>query len=72
MEFEKSLEKLEVIKEKLENSDISLDEAINLYEESVQCTKNCIDSLKKTEGKIVSIKAELDKIIEEPLDIKED
>lgn len=72
MEFEKSLAKLEEIKSKLEVADISLDEAVKLYEESVECTKNCIDSLKKTEGKITSVKSELDKIIEVPLDIEEE
>lgn len=72
MEFEKSLNRLEEIKTLLEQSDISLDESINLYQESVDCTKKCIENLKQTEGKIVAIKQELDKMVEQSLEIKED
>ncbi len=72
MEFEKSLNKLEEIKTKLESAEISLDEAVKLYEESVLLTKDCIEELKSTEGKIVAIKTELDKIVEVPLEQKED
>lgn len=72
MEFEKSLKRLEEIKSLLENADISLDESIKLYEESVGLTKKCIDELKITDGKISVIKTELDEIIEKPLDLKED
>jgi len=72
MEFEKSLERLEEIKSMLERADISLDESVKLYEESVNLTKNCIEALKETDGKITVIKTELDKIIEIPLKQKEE
>lgn len=72
MEFEKSLERLEEIKSMLERADVSLDESVKLYEESVNLTKNCIEALKETDGKITVIKTELDKIIETPLNQKED
>ncbi len=72
MEFEKSLERLEEIKSMLERADVSLDESVKLYEESVNLTKNCIEALKDTDGKITVIKTELDKIIETPLNQKED
>lgn len=72
MEFEKSLERLEEIKSMLERADVSLDESVQLYEESVNLTKNCIEALKDTDGKITVIKTELDKIIETPLNQKED
>ncbi len=71
MEFEKSFAKLEEIKSRLEASDISLDESVKLYEESVLCTKNCIDALKGTEGKITKVRAELDGLVEVPLDENE-
>lgn len=72
MKFEKSLERLEEIKELLEQNEISLDESIKLYSESVEHAKQCIEALKDIEGKITAIKAEIDKIIEQPLDVKED
>lgn len=72
MKFEKALDRLEEIKSLLENPEISLDESINLFKESVGCTKECIETLKETEGKIAVIKTELEQIIEKPLDLKED
>ena len=72
MEFEKSLNRLEEIKELLENPDIKLDEAVRLYEEGVGHSKECILSMKEISGKISKINCELDEAFEEPLDIKED
>ena len=71
MKFEESLEKLNKIKEELENPNIALDESIKLYKESVEYTKICLDMLKETEGKIVAIKSEIDGIVEKPLDVEE-
>ncbi len=68
MKFEEALEKLNNIKDKLENPEITLDESINLYKESVDYTKTCLEMLKETDGKVVAIKTELDAIIEKPLD----
>ncbi len=68
MKFEEALEKLNKIKDDLENPEITLDESIKLYKESVDYTKTCLDMLKETDGKIVAIKAELDGLIEKPLD----
>ena len=68
MKFEEALEKLNKIKDELENPEITLDESIKLYKESVDYTKTCLDILKETDGKVVAIKAELDAIVEKPLD----
>ena len=72
MTFEEAIEKLNSIKEKLEDKDITLDESIKLYGESVEYTKVCLEELKSTEGKIVAIKSEIDKLIEKPLDVSEE
>lgn len=68
MTFEEALEKLNKIRDELDSADITLDKSIKLYEESVAYTKTCLDMLKSTEGKIVEIKAEIDKIVEKPLE----
>ena len=72
MTFEEAIEKLNLIKEKLEDKDITLDESIKLYGESVEYTKVCLEELKSTEGKIVAIKSDIDKLIEKPLDVSEE
>lgn len=72
MKFEEALEKLNKIKEDLENPNITLDESIKLYKDSVDYTKTCLDMLKDTEGKIVAIKSEIDGLVEKPLDISEE
>lgn len=72
MKFEEALEKLTKIKDDLENPNITLDDSINLYKESVEHTKICLEMLKETEGKIVAIKSEIDGLVEKPLDINEE
>ena len=72
MKFEEALEKLTNIKENLENPEITLDESIKLYKESVDYTKACLEMLKETEGKISVIKAEIDGLVEKPFDVNEE
>ncbi|MBP3581364.1 MAG: exodeoxyribonuclease VII small subunit [Clostridia bacterium] len=69
MKFEEALEKLNKIKEELENPEITLDKSLELYKESVEYTKICLDTLKDADGKILVIKNEIDKLVEKPLDI---
>ena len=71
MKYEEAFEKLNVIKAKLENPEITLDESIKLYNDSVKYTKICLDTLKETEGKILVIKNEIDGLVEKPLDVEE-
>lgn len=71
MTFEEALEKLNSIKDRLDSPEISLDESIKLYSESVKYTKICLDTLKETEGKILVVKNELDGLVEKPLDEEE-
>ena len=72
MKFEESFKNLENIKSKLENPETSLDEALKLYSESVEWTKKCLDILSECEGKITSIKHEIDEIIEKPMVVNEE
>ena len=53
--FEESLSKLEEIIAKLESSDVSLDDSINLFEEGIKHITDCKSALKKAEEKIVKL-----------------
>ena len=72
MTFEESFAKLENIKTKLENPETSFDEALKLYNDSVNWIKACLDILSECEGKITAVKQQIDGLIEKPLSIKED
>jgi len=71
MKYEEAFEKLNTIKDKLENPEITLDESLKLYAKSVEYTKICLETLKETEGKILVIKNEIDSLVEKPLDMEE-
>ena len=53
--FEESLSKLEEIIAKLESSDVSLDDSINLFEEGIKHITDCKSALKKAKEKIVKL-----------------
>ena len=53
--FEVSFKRLEVILEKLESDDCTLDETIKLYEEGLSLTKLCYDKLNAAELRIKEI-----------------
>lgn len=72
MTFEEALENLNSIKDKLDLGEVTLDESLKLYEESVKYTKICLDLLKETEGKVVAIKEEVDKLVEKPFNATEE
>ncbi len=50
--FESSLKRLETIVEALEGGKVSLDEAVELYEEGIKLSRECAERLKATELKI--------------------
>ncbi|HHU63177.1 MAG TPA: exodeoxyribonuclease VII small subunit [Clostridiales bacterium] len=53
--FEKAIEALEEIVEKMEMEDISLEESIRLFERGVRLTRYCSEKLDEAEGKITMI-----------------
>ena len=58
--LESSLKRLEDIVELLERGDTSLDDALMLYEEGVQISKECAVRLKAAELKINKLSKEID------------
>ena len=55
LNFEKSLEELEKIVNTLENNDISLDKAIELFEKGIELSNTCRKPLEKAETKITAL-----------------
>ena len=52
MKFDQSLERLEEIVANLEEEDISVEDALKLYEEGVRLVKSCRKKLSEVEKKI--------------------
>jgi exodeoxyribonuclease VII small subunit len=60
--FETELSRLQEISSLLDNDELDLESAMNLYEEGVELSRSCIKTLKEAEIKITEIKKKLDKI----------
>lgn len=58
--FELSLKRLEAIVGALENGDVPLDKAIELYEEGIGLSKFCGERLKETELKLKKLSKNID------------
>ncbi len=50
--FEHSLNRLEKIVEALEEGEVSLDESLKMFEEGIQLSKECMETLTKAEIRI--------------------
>jgi exodeoxyribonuclease VII small subunit len=64
--FEQSVTRLEEISSLLDSEELGLEEAIKLYEEGINLSKQCTDMLKKAELKITELKKDLDSLEEDP------
>ncbi len=53
--FEDNLAKLEEIVDKLENQDIPLDDALQLFQEGVELNKNCAEKLSQVEKEVKKV-----------------
>ena len=51
-DFEKSLQELENLVEKMEQGDLSLDESLKCFERGVQLTRSCQQALQDAEQKV--------------------
>ncbi len=50
--FEKAIEELERIVERLEDAELPLDDALNLFEEGIKLSRFCSDKLDEAEKKV--------------------
>lgn len=68
-DFEKSLLRLEEVVKRLESADLSLDEAMKLFEEGVKLSRDCQKQLEEAEGRVEILLKKADgKIVAEPFD----
>ncbi|MNL70694.1 Exodeoxyribonuclease 7 small subunit [compost metagenome] len=52
MDFEKKLNRLEEIVQKMEKGDLALDESLKLFEEGVKLSRECNQRLTEAESKV--------------------
>lgn len=57
--FEQSLTRLEKIVSTLEQGEVSLEESLKMYEEGIQLSKECMETLSKAELRIKQLTKDL-------------
>jgi exodeoxyribonuclease VII small subunit len=68
-DFEKSLGRLEEVVKQLESPELSLDEAMKLFEEGVRLSRDCQKQLEEAEGRVEILLKKADgKIAAEPFE----
>jgi len=67
--FEKNLERLDAIVHELEDTEVSLDKALKLYEEGMKLSDCCHQQLDEAEGRVeVLMKKAGGKVVAEPFE----
>lgn len=66
MNLEQKIKLLEEISDKMDDDSLSIDKGIELFEQGLKITKDCVKELSEAKEKIVILKKDLDKILEEP------
>ena len=70
--FEKNLERLDAIVHELEDADLPLDKALDLYEEGMKLSEFCQKQLEEAEGRVeILSKKAGGKIVTEPFEPEE-
>ena len=68
-DFEKSLTRLEEVVKRMEGPDLSLDEAMKLFEEGVTLSRDCQKQLEEAEGRVEILLKKADgKLAAEPFE----
>ncbi|HZT68648.1 MAG TPA: exodeoxyribonuclease VII small subunit [Terriglobia bacterium] len=70
--FEKNLERLDAIVRQLEDADLPLEKALQLYEEGMKLSEVCQKQLQEAEGRIqILMKKAGGKVVAEPFESEE-
>jgi exodeoxyribonuclease VII small subunit len=71
--FEKRLAQLEMVVERLERGDLTLDESVRLFEEGMKLSQACKEELEQAEGRIqVLVETRSGKMQAAEFDLKEE
>jgi len=65
MKFEQKLVQINEIIEKLESPDTTLGEGIELFEKSLELTKDCLSELHHAKDRVEIIKNQLDELVKD-------
>ncbi len=72
VDFERSLARLEQVVKKLESPELSLDEAMKLFEEGVKLSRECQKQLEEAEARVEILLKKADgKFVAEPFETEE-
>ena len=72
-DFERSLQRLEEVVKRLESANLPLDEAMKLFEEGVELTRECQKQLEQAEGRVEILLKKADgKIAAEPFEAEDE
>ena len=72
-DFERSLARLEEVVRRLESPQLSLDDAMKLFEEGVALSRECHKQLEEAEGRVEILLKKADgKLVAEPFDPERD
>jgi exodeoxyribonuclease VII small subunit len=70
-DFERSLARLEEVVRRLESPQLALDEAMKLFEEGVELSRECQKQLEEAEGRVEILLKKADgKMVGEPFEIE--
>jgi len=72
MEFEKLLSELQQVVDKLDNPQTGLDEGIALFNRGIELSKQIMQVLNESKGKVSLLKKELDTVTSEAFDVDGD
>lgn len=67
-DFERKIADLQKIVDKLEKSDVSLEDSMALYERGLELTKDCVRDLNTLSERIAELNDELDTVLAGELD----
>ena len=69
--FEENFKELEKITKQFEGGKVSLEESTMLYEQGIGLLKTCLSDLSEKKGRLIILRKQADKIIEEVTDLCE-
>ena len=68
--LEDKIKELESLVASLEKEGLDIEEGIKHFEKGLNLTKECLDSLAGTKGKITSLKKQMEELLEEPIGLE--